>query len=66
MHKCTHKAAGGTIHRLKPGLAMIRPWPNSPADAVVVLMFYSPPVQPLLGPRLRPTTQSLLGNPIVS
>ncbi len=23
MHKCTHSAAGGTIHRLKPGLAIV-------------------------------------------
>src|SRR5574337_1545373 len=24
MHRCTHSAAGGTIQRLKPGLAMVR------------------------------------------
>ena len=24
MHRCTHNAAGGTIHRLKPGRAMMR------------------------------------------
>ena len=23
MHRCTHSAAGGTIHRLKPGLATV-------------------------------------------
>src|SRR5665213_1701914 len=23
MHKCTHSAAGGTIHRLKPGFAIV-------------------------------------------
>src|SRR5580700_2192480 len=38
MHRCTHKAAGGTIHRLKPGPDIILCRLNRPAAAVVVLI----------------------------
>jgi hypothetical protein len=37
MHKCTHNAAGGTIHRLNPGLAIVRlraRKPKAPTESV--------------------------------
>ena len=44
MHKCTHNAAGGTIHRLNSGPAMFLCRLNSPAAAVVVLIAGSFPL----------------------
>src|SRR5215469_16153461 len=36
MHRCTHKAAGGTIHRLKPGPATV--WLRSRNDIARILL----------------------------
>ena len=44
MHRCTHSAAGGTIHRLKPGLATVCSRSRNDNKAMVQILPSNSPI----------------------
>src|SRR5580658_4716101 len=63
MHRCTHKAAGGTIHRLKPGPATIRPGLNTPPEAIAPLILSTLSRPPAVGTAAQADDPSFLMMP---